>query len=657
MSSSLPSAVSYRFGQVEFDTGAFQLRAAGVAQNCPARALRLLQLLCASPDRLFAREELIAVLWPGRRLVSDESLSQVIFKLRTALGADGERLVSVRGAGLRLEGPVAADASPAGSAALPATAAAAGPARPSAVDLVPAGDDAGTASGAEVLRDGATGDDTDPAGTPAAAAAIPPPGPAPVAAVDAPVPTVSARSPPASPHAPPVESHLRISMRRGRRLFLIAAALLVAAVVATLRLAAVPTVDWTPARGWGFSADNLHASRPETAARFLQALVADAAGDRARAQVLLAAIHDGDATTPLPALLLTIWRAGAGDRGQAAQWLQQARTRAAAEPDALIAAYLTLAQAFADGRSIDSKAAIGALLDLRADAWILRYAVAQLLHQRGQDELALQELRKIPVTALDDRRTEDLLALRAALGDAAGVRSVLRQLDARRNPVATAALGALLAYGSGDVAQARRAFDDTAELARRDDRDDWALRAPLLGAALAFEQNDVADARRRLDEALARAREKREPLSLLDANLMLAQVAQRQGDTATRDAALDRAAAQARDSGDTLWPSLVRIVALRLGGDAPDAPPGDDADLVARDIAPLLQLRLALRDGDTARAAALLQGGADRQAGLLAEEWALAAAELGRPWPPLRRRDPPVMPYFRLMAWAALQPR
>lgn len=261
------------------------------------------------------------------------------------------------------------------------------------------------------------------------------------------------------------------------------------------------------------------------------------------------------------------------------------------------------------------------------------------------------------MTALDDRRVEDLLALRAALGDAAGVRTVLRRLDAQRNPVATAAVGALLAYSSGDVAQARRAFDDTAELARRGDRDDWALRAPLLGAALAFEQYDLADARRRLDEALARAREKRETLSLLDANLMLAQVAQRQDDTATRDAALDRAAMQARDSGDTLWPRLVRIVALRLGGDAPDVPPADDADLVAQDIAPLLQLRLALRDGDTVRAAALLQGGADRKASLFAEEWALAAAELGRPWPPLRRRDPPVMPYFRLMAWAALQPR
>lgn len=646
MSSSFPSAASYRFGQVEFDTGAFQLRTAGMAQDCPARALRLLQLLCASPGRLFAREELIAVLWPGRRLVSDESLSQVIFKLRTALGADGERLVTVRGAGLRLEGPVAAAASPAG---------------PLDRSEIEATGDRAPPPGA----DRATGDVAAASGhAPHAAAASPLCEPSPVIAAGRPQPMTDAAAvslpPPSSRGSPAVESHLRISMRRGRRLFLVAAALLVAAVVGTLWLSrptAVPAADWALARGWGFSADNLHASRPESAARVLQALAADAAGDRARAQVLLAAVHDGDSTTPLPALLLTIWRAGAGDREQAARWLQQARTRAAVEPDALIAAYLILAQAFADGRSIDSKAAIGALLDLRADAWILRYAVAQLLHQRGQDELALQELRKIPVTALDDRRVEDLLALRAALGDAAGVRTVLRRLDAQRNPVATAAVGALLAYSSGDVAQARRAFDDTAELARRGDRDDWALRAPLLGAALAFEQYDLADARRRLDEALARAREKRETLSLLDANLMLAQVAQRQGDTATRDAALDRAAMQARDSGDTLWPRLVRIVALRLGGDAPDVPPADDADLVAQDIAPLLQLRLALRDGDTVRAAALLQGGADRKASLFAEEWALAAAELGRPWPPLRRRDPPVMPYFRLMAWAALQPR
>lgn len=660
MSSSPPSAWRYRFGQVEFDADAFQLRVAGELQNCPARSLRLLQLLCAAPGRLFAREELIAALWPGRRLVSDESLSQVIFKLRGALGGDGERLVSVRGAGLRLEAEV--------------TAALAGKATPEiagsrpdpseAIDHAIA--DAGTTVAAAAEEAASDVRAAQPADSPqhaaGAGAAVTAAALTDAAAVaDAAGPGILAPTSSlvvaASPAAPAVESHLRISLRRSRRLFLFAALLLVVAVVATLwaaRPPAAPPVDWTAARAWGFAADNLHASRPETAAHFVQALAADAAGDRARAQVLLAALHDGDAATPLPALLLTVWRANAGDRAQAAQWLQQARSRATTAPDALVAAWLTMAQAFADGRSVDVKAAIGALLDLRPDAWILRYAVAQLLHQRGQDELALAELRRIEVAALDDRRCEDLLALRAALGDAAGVRAVLQRLDARRNPVAMAALNALLAYGSGDVAQARRAFVDTAELARRGNRDDWALRAPLLAAALAFEQDDVAEARRRIDDALAQAREKRETLSVLDAHLMLAQVERRQGDTVARDAALERAAAEARRSGDPLWPSLVRIVALRLGGDVPDVQPADDADLVARDIAPLLQLRLALRDGDTTRAMALLQDGAGGQASLLAEEWALAAAELGQPWPPLRRRDPPVMPYFRLMAWTSL---
>ncbi|WP_386070912.1 winged helix-turn-helix domain-containing protein [Tahibacter sp. UC22_41] len=673
MSPSPPSAPRYRFGQVEFDADAFQLRTAGELQNCPARALRLLQLLCAAPGRLFAREELIAALWPGRRLVSDESLSQVIFKLRSALGADGERLVSVRGAGLRLEGPVAVNAATAGpvdaaEAEVRSRSARREVAGARAADAdTEAGPTMAAAEAAEhVTADGGAAQSLDlrqhvaDAGTTDSATAIAAAITDTSAASDANAPNTAAPVPSpaiaASSAAPAVESDLRISLRRSRRLFLVAALLLVVAVVATLwaaRQPAAPAVDWTAARAWGFAADNLHASRPETAARFAQALAADAAGDRARAQVLLAALHDGDAATPLPALLLTVWRASAGDRTQAAQWLQQARTRAAAEPDALVAAYLTMAQAFAEGRSVDIKAAIGALLDLRPDAWILRYAAAQLLHQRGQDELALAELCAIDVAALDDRRIEDLLALRAALGDAAGVRAVLRRLDAQRNPVATAALGALLAYGSGDVTQARRAFADTAELARRGNRDDWALRAALLAAVLAFEQGDLAEARHRVDDALAQAREKRETLSVLDANLMLAQVAHRQGDTTARDTALERAAAEAHLSGDPVWPSLVRIVALRLDGDAPDVSPADDADLATRDVVPLLRLRLALRDGDAARAIALLQS-ADRQASLFAEEWALAAAELGQPWPPLRRRDPPVMPYFRLMAWASL---
>ena len=67
------------------------------------RTLKLLSYLFGQPDRVIAKEELMAALWPDR-IVTDDSLTQCVKDLRKALGTDAETLVrTVHGRGYVLE--------------------------------------------------------------------------------------------------------------------------------------------------------------------------------------------------------------------------------------------------------------------------------------------------------------------------------------------------------------------------------------------------------------------------------------------------------------------------------------------------------------------------------------------------------------------------
>lgn len=608
----------YRFAAVEFDAGAFQLRVAGLPRHCPARVLRLLQLLCAAPGRLFQRDELIAALWPQRQLVSDESLDQVVFKLRTALDADAACLVTVRGAGLRLDAEVTAT---------PSSVLAAG----SGEGPGESHDDAAGTTLPNAAADSVDSDATLSDGDAALA----------VAAISA------APSERALPAQPPAPTRGIYALRRWHFALLLAGIIAVAGAFQLWRVQAQQR-DAAALRAWGFEASQVHAARADTAERLRAALAADASGDRAQAQVTLTAIHNNDAQTPLPALLLSAWRAGAGDRAGAEQWLAAARPRVAASNDVETMTWLDLAQALAQGQSNAMLASLSALLERRTDAWILRHIRAQLRHQRAQPEAALEDLQRIAVVALTDRRLEDVLATRAALGDRAGAEAAYARLDARAQPVGHAAVGALLAWSAGDLVRARQGFAETAVLARRENRDDWVLRAELLAAALAFEAGDANDARQRIAEAAARARETRETLSLVDAELMLAQIAAAANERTDCQAALTRALAAAVQSGDAAWEGLVEVVALRLGQAMPALHVTQDSDLMSQGLATLRQARLALRDGERERATMLYRH-APAPLPLLSEEYAMLARDLELPWSLPQRPNPPSPPYFRLI--------
>ena len=67
--------------------------------------LRLLQALCEQPGLLISRTELFGYIWP-RQVVSDESLTKLIFRLRELLGKYSARIVTVRSRGVRLDATV-----------------------------------------------------------------------------------------------------------------------------------------------------------------------------------------------------------------------------------------------------------------------------------------------------------------------------------------------------------------------------------------------------------------------------------------------------------------------------------------------------------------------------------------------------------------------
>jgi hypothetical protein len=97
---------------------------------------------------------------------------------------------------------------------------------------------------------------------------------------------------------------------------------------------------------------------------------------------------------------------------------------------------------------------------------------------------------------------------------------------------------------------------------------------------------------------------------------------------AQRDAAIHRAQDEARRLADPVWANMVYLVAARG----------------------------AWNNHSPAQAAALLQAAQDAgmQNSIAAEEAALLAQALQKTWPMPPRRDPPLMPYFRLLSRAVL---
>lgn len=91
-----------RFGALEYDPERQEIRRAGQTLILPPKAMRLLALMMAHPDRVFSRRELELAVW-GHENDTSDSLRSLLHTVRRALGdSSGERVINAHGLGYRL---------------------------------------------------------------------------------------------------------------------------------------------------------------------------------------------------------------------------------------------------------------------------------------------------------------------------------------------------------------------------------------------------------------------------------------------------------------------------------------------------------------------------------------------------------------------------
>lgn len=256
--------LAYRFAGVVLDLRRQVLRVDGGAVASTPLMLRLLRLLCEADGQLLKRNDVFDQLWPGGQEISDSSLSQLVWRLRGALGPYGGLITTLRGSGLRLDAAVTPEF--------------------------------------DFQRRPATGFDVDANhhahAQPAGATPLP------------------------VPHAAGAATGPTSTSRRRPLIGLLAALVVAATLAAWLWWPRNPLVN----AGYGLHADDLQSSRNDTVALVTAALDAAGSGDRARGKALMRSIHEADPSTPLPALMLAWWASDTpGD--DATPWLDAARSR------------------------------------------------------------------------------------------------------------------------------------------------------------------------------------------------------------------------------------------------------------------------------------------------------------------------------------------
>ncbi|PZQ19724.1 MAG: hypothetical protein DI564_00295 [Rhodanobacter denitrificans] len=96
----------YRFGNVVVETQGRRVFVDGRERKVPRRVFDLLLLLCRAPRRVIPRDVLYEALWSGGQIVSDEALTQAVFRVRALLGTEGRHVVTLRGVGIRFDADV-----------------------------------------------------------------------------------------------------------------------------------------------------------------------------------------------------------------------------------------------------------------------------------------------------------------------------------------------------------------------------------------------------------------------------------------------------------------------------------------------------------------------------------------------------------------------
>jgi DNA-binding winged helix-turn-helix (wHTH) protein/tetratricopeptide (TPR) repeat protein len=461
------SSALLRFGGVEVDAARHRLSVDGQEVRVQRLVFNLLLALCEAQGRVLSRDELFSRLWPDGAFPADESLSQLVFKLRNALGPYGGTIVTVRQVGVRFDAEVervvidaparfaAADASPA-------------VARPDDVPEVPR----------------AAENEPFAAGAPA--------------------------SPAAHPGAP---------SRAGRWLAAAAAALVVLALVAGV-LAMRASTPFVVSAGFALDADNVMASNARTLEILQRAFAADADGNQAAARVLMETAHATDPRTPVPAMFLTYWYGGTGEAAIAARWAAERDRRIGPDTPthvALLARLLSTPPPALERLKVESL-----LLENAPGAALIRFAHAHHRLQRNEREAALEHLRQVDLRAAGRRRAPIVLGDLASLGDVAAVEEALQSAGDALDPPGRAYVEARLRVAQGRYREARASFDRALQLANPDERPDLVRGSALHAAMLSAELGEFDDARRRLEHSIQTLRSERAYVYAWHATLVLA---------------------------------------------------------------------------------------------------------------------------------------
>lgn len=601
-----PETRRFGFAGVELDAATFSMRVDGQRVNCSRKAFDLLLQLCLRPDRVKTRDELTAALWPGGQIVSDEALTQVIFRARAVLGRYAAHLVTVRGIGLRIESEVRVLE----AGAEPAPVAVAAKATPTPMRR--AGDVPHLAAVSEASQVAAAAVDSEAQ-----------PAPQPAAPIAAAASAVVSRRPALWP-------------------WLLAVALIVVVAVAWFAVTRA-TADSSAQldEGYGLYEADLHAAQPGTAAMLREAFLNDARGERARGQALLQAVHESDATTPIPAIFLALWAAGSGDAEHARSWLRLARERTGAARDVYLNLLLDYVEAETTGAGQDVIRQAGAILDIRPGAWRMRSARSHLMIAEGMREAALNEVKQIEVPALGHRKLEMVIADRASMGDVEGAQAMLDRLP-RSNDAAYAFLNGRIAWSRGDFDAAHRHFTEAAVKGFESARSDLQQRALINIAAIEVTRGHDEAAIEALERARLGMAEAGKLIDEIDTSLFLADLHAHAGREAQMRIELQRALAASAQTNITNLSYITALVAKRLQpGLQLDMPQGMPAEAEA-----LWRARIAFSRGDMTGADAALTDARRRGVfnGRLADEARYLALQLGQDVPAEQPIDPPYPP-------------
>jgi len=498
--SSIAANPVYAFGGVELDKTNHVLRVDGNVRACPELIFRFLSLLCESPHQLILRDELIDHLWPGGQVISDEAITQVLFRARSILGPYGSQIKTVRGKGVRLDAVVASGENRG---------------NPRQVAFVSKQAPATTRETARSVKR---------------------------EIVSEPGTTVATNKPQWAIPA----------------LWLAALAAATAVLVLTfVDNTTTPTAaPYIVDAGFGLMSDDLHAGNTDTARLVQEAFSSEANGERSRNIELLEAIHRSDRQTPIPAVFLALWNQGTGEALTGMHWIEQARERSTTFGDA----YLNLLIDFVEAEVLNNPDLIisraGALLDIRPNAWRMHHARAHLMEFIGMREAALVEIQQIEVTQLADRKLSTVIADRASFGDIDGAQAMLDKIPASSQPAMHAFLNGRLAWSRGDWDAAHDFWIKAAELAYPKARIDIYRRSLLYAGAI-----EAAQGRAEAIASLQTARDAIGDHSIIDytdASLLLAHLHHQAGRTEAMQKELESAlAGSAQTQAD--WIHLVSL--------------------------------------------------------------------------------------------------